>query len=134
MVALPVPVPASPIEIPPAFGLPTVTTPFPHPVTVPTSSPGAGDPPPTMRPSDLLTLPCGEASTPAWDAVAAKLNKAATDKAMPVNFTFVFVFMNNLISVGQPRNSSSDDAWTLSPEGGANRSRIARYGKALKQV
>jgi hypothetical protein len=87
-----------------------------------------------MRPSDLLTLPCGEASTPAWDAVAAKLNKAATDKAMPVNFTFVFVFMNNLISVGQPRNSSSDDAWTLSPEGGANRSRIARYGKALKQV
>ncbi|ONV67695.1 hypothetical protein A8E76_05790 [Burkholderia cenocepacia] len=121
MVALPVPVPASPIEIPPAFGLPTVTTPFPHPATVPTSSPGAGDPPATITPSDLLTLPSGEASTPAWDAEAARLNKAATDKAMPVNFTFAFafVFMSNLISVGQPRNSSSDDAWTLPPAKGA---------------
>ncbi|WP_196799304.1 hypothetical protein [Burkholderia pseudomultivorans] len=57
------------------------------------------------------------------------LNKAATDKAMPVNFTFIFVFMNNLISVGQPRDSSSDDAWTLSPAGGMNRLRIARIGR-----
>ncbi|WP_254075792.1 hypothetical protein [Burkholderia cenocepacia] len=87
-----------------------------------------------IKPSVLLRLPGTAVTTTAWDAVAARLNTAATDRAMPVNFTFIFVFMSNLSSVGQPRNSSSDDAWTLSPEGGTNRSRIARYGKALKQV
>ncbi|KVN01689.1 hypothetical protein WJ62_13680 [Burkholderia diffusa] len=58
----------------------------------------------------LLTLPGTAASTPASDEVAATLNTAATDKAMPVNFTFIFVFMNDLISIGQPRNSSSEIA------------------------
>ncbi len=109
--------PAAPIEIPPAFvGPPTDTTPLPHPATAPTSPPGAGDPPPMIKPSVLLRLPGTAVTTPAWDAVAATLNKAATDKAMPVNFMFIFVFMNYPISVGQPRNSSSDHAWTCRPK------------------